>query len=305
MKKQTASEPAVRVAPKKAAASPKRATVLDFGRAGDAGATSHYDDAAYYDQAYRSRRDDVAYYVRLGRLLGGPVLEYGIGTGRIALPLARAGIEVVGVDSSREMLAGLERRLAREPDDIRRRVTRRRGDMREVRLRRRFPLVIAPFNVVQHLYERTDVEAFLARVREHLAPSGRFVFDVLVPHARDLGADPAKRYGAPRFRHPTAGGLVRYGERFDYDAIRQVLLVTMEFEPLDGQRGFAVPLTHRQFFPRELEALLHYNGFGDLVITADFTDGPPELDAQSLVFNCRAVPGRRSRSSRPPGRRTR
>lgn len=279
--------------------------MLDFGHAEDAGATAHYEDAAYYDQAYRSRRDDIAYYVRLGRLLGGPVLEYGIGTGRIALPLARAGIEVVGVDTSKEMLAGLERRLADEPDDVRRRVTRRQGDMREVRLGRRFPLVIAPFNVLQHLYERTDVEAFLARVREHLVPSGRFVFDVLVPHARDLGADPAKRYGAPRFRHPTTGGLVRYGERFDYDAIRQVLLVTMEFEPLDGKRGFAVPLTHRQFFPRELEALLHYNGFGDLAITADFTDGPAELDAESLVFNCRAVAGRRERGTRPPERRVR
>jgi hypothetical protein len=159
--------------------------------------------------------------------------------------------------------------------------------MRRARVKRRFPLVIAPFNALLHLYERDDFERFFARVREHLAPGGRFVFDVLLPHADYLGADPNRRYGAPRFRHPTRG-LVRYGERFEYDAFRQVLLMGLEFEPLDGTPPWQVPLSHRQIFPRELEALLHYNGFGDIVWSGDFTDGPPEPGASSLVVSCAA-----------------
>lgn len=277
-------------------------SVFEVGSASELGATAHYEDAAYYDVAYGKRRDDVAHYERLARLSGGPVLEYGVGTGRVAIPIARAGVAVTGVEASAAMLERCQSTLAVEAREVRARLRLVRGDMRTARLRRRFPLVIAPFNTVQHLYERTDFERFFARVQAHLAPGGRFVFDVLVPHADYLGADPRKRHGHPRFRHPTRG-LVRYGERFDYDDFRQVLRMTLEFEPVDRSPGWAVPLTHRQIFPRELEALLHYNGFTDIQMTADFTDAPADAGADSLVVSCRAAGGRRP--PRAPGVRRR
>jgi SAM-dependent methyltransferase len=263
----------------------------------DVGATLHYDDPDYYDKAYGSRRDDVAYYLRLARLSGGPVLEYGIGTGRVALAIARAGVPVTGVDRSAPMLAALARRLAHEPPEVRRRVRVVPGDMRTTRLRRRFPLVIAAFNTVLHLTSRSDVEAFFARVKSHLAPGGRFVFDFSIPHADYLGADPSRRYGAPRFRHP-ARGVVRYGERFEYDSIRQILRMDLEFSPVDGSPPWVVPLTHRQFFPEEMDALLHYNGFRDRVWSADFTDAPPEPGIDTLVVSSRTAPARGARRAR-------
>ena len=61
------------------------------------GTREHYDDAAYYDHAYKRRRDDVDFYRGTARRLGGPVLELGVGTGRVALELARDGHTVVGV----------------------------------------------------------------------------------------------------------------------------------------------------------------------------------------------------------------
>jgi SAM-dependent methyltransferase len=263
----------------------------------DVGATAHYDDPEYYDQAYGSRRDDVAYYVRLARLAGGPVLEYGAGTGRIALALARAGVDVTAVERSRPMIAAFRRHLSREPAEVRLRVRIVPGDMRHSRLRRRFPLVIAVFNTVLHLTDRQDVESFFASVKRHLAPGGRFVFDFSIPHADYLGADPARRYGAPRFRHP-ARGVVRYAERFEYDSIRQILHMDLEFSPLDGSPPWAVPLTHRQFFPEEMDALLHYNGFGDRIWSADFTDAAPEPGIDTLVVSVGAPPGRRRRHAR-------
>jgi SAM-dependent methyltransferase len=266
----------------------------------DVGAIAHYEDPDYYDVAYRSRHDDVAYYVRLGRLSGGPVLEYGVGTGRIALPLARAGVEVTGVDLSAPMLAHLEKKLEAEPADVRRRVRAVRADMRTARLRRRFPLVIAAFNTVLHLLERRDFEQFLSGVKSHLAPGGQLVFDFSVPHPDYLGADPRRRFGHPRFRHPKRG-LVKYGERFDYDPLRQVLTMKLEFEPVDGSAPWVVPLTHRQFFPLEMESLLHYNGFGDIEWSSDFTDSPADHETDSLVVSCRPVPARAARPSR--GRR--
>jgi SAM-dependent methyltransferase len=255
------------------------------GRAAATGALAHYADPAYYDKTYAKRRTDVEYYVRLAkRARACRVLEYGVGSGRIALELARAGVEVYGVDLSRPMLERLAARLAAEPETVRGRVSVRHGDMRGVRLGKRFPLVIAPFNVVLHLYTRADVERFLSRVREHLAPGGRFVFDWSMPQADDLCLDPNRRYGAPPIRHPTTGQLVRYAERFDYDPLSQVLLIWMEFMPESG-KPWQVPLAHRQFFPQEMCELLHYSGFR-VRLTADFSSRPPKSSTDSLVATC-------------------
>jgi SAM-dependent methyltransferase len=262
--------------------------IKSFGRVGDAGATEHYDDALYYTKTYKERTQDVDYYVKLARRSKGPVLEYGIGNGRVALPIARAGIEVTGIDLSQPMLDSLEAHLQSSPKQVRARVRYRQGDMREVRLRQRFPLVIAPFNCVLHLYDRPDMEAFLARVREHLAPEGRFVFDFSVPHGDDLSRDPEKSFGAPRIKHPTTGELTRYAERFEYDRLRQLLLIKMEFTPEGKSKPWTVPLTHRQYFPREMEAMLHYNGFTNIFFTADFTDDAADQHVDSLVVSCTA-----------------
>ena len=271
-------------------------TIKDFGAAADDGARGHYDDPAYYAKTYKDRRHDVDYYVRLARESKGPVLEYGVGNGRIGLHVARAGIQLHGVDLSRPMLTDFEERLALEPKQVRARVSLAEGDMRTYRLGKRVPLVYAPFNCFLHLYTRADVEAFLARVRAHLAPGGRFVFDFSVPHGEDLSRDPERSFGSPRIRHPTTGELVKYAERFEYDRLRQLLLIWMEFEPEDGGKAWKVPLTHRQYFPREVEALLHYNGFTDIFFTADFTDQPADQWVDSMVVSCRV--GKAKRASR-------
>ena len=68
--------------------------------------------------------------------------------------------------------------------------------------------------------------------REHLAPRGLFVVDLSMPRLEDLARDPSRPFHAPRFRHPTTGVLVKNREHFDYDPARQVLFVSMEFEPV-------------------------------------------------------------------------
>jgi SAM-dependent methyltransferase len=230
------------------------------------------------------------------------VLEYGIGTGRIALPIARAGSLVVGVDRSRAMLGELRARVANEPAEVRRRIRTRYGDMRRVKLGRRFPLVLCPFNAALHLYERQDVDAWLSRVREHIEPRGELVVDISMPTLEDLADPPGTSYDTPSFDHPTYGR-VNYREIFDYDRVRQILFVSMCFtqvsslppgtkprslrnEPL--RKGeIMVPLAHRQFFPREWEALLHYNGFEATDVFGDFDRGPLTQSSDVMVWHAR------------------
>jgi SAM-dependent methyltransferase len=260
----------------------------------EAGSQAHYEDPAYYTATYAHRIDDVAFYVALARRARGPVLEYGVGNGRIALPMARHGVDVVGVDQSRPMLDDVRERLTREPPEVRRRVRLIRGDMRSIRLARRFPLVICTFNTALHLYTRRDVERFLARVRAHLMPKGRFVVDLSMPPLDDLARDPARPHNAPRFRHPTAGVVVKNREHFDYDPVRQVLFVAMEFEPLEEPKmAWMTPLAHRQFFPQEWAALLHYNGFDAERVEGDFHGGPLTKDSDVMVWHATLRPGLR------------
>lgn len=257
----------------------------------EAGTVAHYEDPAYYTKTYKGRVEDVRYYVDLAEHAGGPVLEHGCGNGRITIPMARSGATVVGVDRSAPMLADLRARLREEPDDVSARVTVRRGDMRLFRAGRRFPLVICPFNAFLHLYERADVERFLARTRAHLTRRGELCFDISVPDPAEHARDPARAYFAPRFRYPredgTPGPMIRYSERFDYDRSRQILFVAMEFSPAEGE-PWMTPLAHRQFYPRELEALLHYNGFTITEQYGDFFRSPLASGSHTMVVHCRA-----------------
>ena len=252
------------------------------------GSFAHYADPAYYTKTYASRDADVGYYVTEAIASKGPVLELGAGNGRITLPMARHGVKVWAVDHSRPMLADLRARLADEPPEVAARVTLVEGDIRDVRLSRRFARVFCPFNTALHLYTRDDVERFLATAKRHLAPEGELVVDLSMPLAENLARDPESPYGAPPFRHPTEGK-VRYKELFDFDPSTQVLVVTMQFFPEDKARpAFATPLAHRQFYPGEWETLLHYNGFPGARVYGDFFGGPLTRESDVMVWHARA-----------------
>jgi SAM-dependent methyltransferase len=253
-----------------------------------AGAEAHYQDAAYYTQTYASRIEDVAYYVdaivsgKTGKKLP-TVLETGAGNGRITLPLARHGVQVTAVDWSKPMLDDLADRLSREPKEVQKRVTLVHADIRALATRskgrssllggQRFDRVICPFNTALHLYTRGDAEAYFAGVKQHLKPKGVFIADLSVPLPLDLARDPNEAHRVPNFRYP-GEGMVRYSEYFDYDRARQVLFISLEFEPVkDKTRAFATPVAHRQYHPLEWEALLHYNGFALQTLHGDFQAG--------------------------------
>lgn len=250
----------------------------------EAGATAHFEDPVYYAKTYAKRTHDVAYYVEIGRGRSA-VLEYGIGNGRVAIPLAREGVKVTGIERSVPMIDDLRSRLAREGARVQKRVTIVEGDMRTANVRGRFPLVICPFNAALHLYTRQDVEGWLARVRRHLSPRGELVLDVNMPIMEDLADPPGTTYELPPFVHPTAGR-VRYREVFDYDRVRQIQFCSMCFDPVKGE-SFVTPLAHRVFFPQEMEALLHYNGFEVTALYGDFERGPLKQDSDVMVFHAR------------------
>lgn len=253
------------------------------------GAIAHYEDAAYYDLAYKRRRHDVRFYVELAIRSKGPVLELGAGTGRVALEIARAGITVVAVEPVPAMLERAREKALKLPKRARDNVVFRRGDVRKLRLQQQFPLIIAPFNVFMHLYTRADLERALATVRAHLSPRGRFVFDVSMPDLRAMVRDPGRLYRGPQVKEAHSGRSYAYFEAFDYDVLHQVQLVSMVFQNLEDSDDMrALPLSQRQFFPEELAQLLHYNGFVTEQRWGDFDQSPLQGDSESQIIVARA-----------------
>ena len=257
----------------------------------DAGSREHYADAALYDYEYRRRRADVAFYRELAKRRlkpGDRILELGAGSGRVTVQLARAGFQVVALDASKPMLAKLRSRVAALPKPVAQRITVVEGDLRSFEIAGpKFPLAIAVFNVLEHLYTRVEVDACLRSVAAHLAPSGAFAFDVQLPDLAWLIRDPAKRWARTRFTDPTTGRAMFYSTNHDYDPVGQIALIRLYYEPVDGKGPTKiVKLSQRKFFPAELEALVAHAGLRMVERYGDFAWRPLEANAESQVLVC-------------------
>jgi SAM-dependent methyltransferase len=114
----------------------------------------------------------------LAPLAGGGALEFAIGTGRIAVPLAGRGVRVAGIDLSPDMVAQLRRKTAEIPVEI--------GDMATVRVDGTFSLVYVVFNSITNVTTQEAQVACFANAARHLVPGGCFVVEVGVPGTRPL-----------------------------------------------------------------------------------------------------------------------
>jgi SAM-dependent methyltransferase len=147
---------------------------------------SAYDAIArLYDPWSRSVTEDVGFYVEEARKAApGPVVELGVGTGRIAVPVAADGIRVIGVDSSAGMLEVCRERA--ELAGVAELVDLREGDLREPPVEERVPLVLCPFRSLLHLHSDDERMKALRAAHELLVPGGRLIFDVFTPSEADI-----------------------------------------------------------------------------------------------------------------------
>ena len=214
---------------------------------------SAYDAIArLYDAWSRSVTEDIDFYVGHARDAAGPVVELGVGTGRIAVPTAKAGVRVIGVDSSEGMLAVCRERG--EQEGVAELLDLRVGDLAAPPVTERVALVTAPFRSLLHLSSDDERLRALAAVRELLVPGGRFVFDVFTPSAADIG----ETHGRWIEREPGIW------ERADWDEVERVLrlsvrgangttqmslawLSPVEWRDLLDRAGFEVEACHGWF----------------------------------------------------------
>lgn len=243
--------------------------------------------ADLYDWVYAWKRDDIPFYVEEAQRSGGPVLELGCGTGRVAIPVAQAGIEVVGLDSSAKMLQ-VARRKARALGPISGKLTWARGDMRSLSLTRKFALVIIPYRGFLSLLSVEEQRRCLEGIKAHLLPGGRLVFDIFVPDLHTLTDDTAAPVHSWDVTHPETGHRLVIWDQSRFDNHNQVINVRMIIEELD-RAGEMVRKLYRDFQLRyihryEAQHLLELCGFHVLDLFGDFDHQPLDEASTEMIW---------------------
>jgi SAM-dependent methyltransferase len=224
--------------------------------------------AAIYDPWSRSVTEDVGFYVDEAVRSGGPVVELAVGTGRIAVRIAEAGVRVVGVDQSPGMIA-VAAAFARE-QGVGGLLDLRLGDLRDPPVDERVPLVICPFRSLLHLPTGVEKLAALEAARRLLVPRGRFVFDVFAPSRDDI----EETHGRWIEREP---GIF---ERADWDEAKRTLTLAVR-----GGESAATMQLH-WLSRAEWERLIAAADF-ELEALYGWFDRRPFDGGEDMIFVCR------------------
>jgi SAM-dependent methyltransferase len=242
-----------------------------------------YGEARHYDAMNRDIVADIPFYLEQARRAGGPVLELACGTGRLTIPIAQSGVETVGLDQSASMLDHLRTKAAQAGVEI----PLVEGDCRELELGRKFALIFMAFNSMQHLHDFASLAALFGNVRKHLAPGGRFVFDVFNPSVAILARDGTKRTREREYEDPDGKGTVALEQTMLYDDASQVNRIRWYFSRGD-EKDFRVEDLHlRCFFPEELNLLVRSLGFEIESKLGSFDEKPFASGDAKQVVVCR------------------
>ncbi|HUT04180.1 MAG TPA: class I SAM-dependent methyltransferase [bacterium] len=248
----------------------------------------------YYDlvPGY-AKRADRNFYVDAARLASGKTLELGCGTGRILIPTAQAGCEIVGLDISESMLATCRKNLLEQPDDVQKRVTTVQRDMTNFDLKERFSLITAPFRSFSHLIPVKEQLFCLDCVRRHLLPGGRFSLELFQTHPQRINNPKYLNEveDTPEFELPDGRKLrrtnrvVAFHRPEQYNDVEIIFYVT---HPDGRTERLVQAFRFRYFFRYEVEHLLARCGFEIVDLFGNFDRSPLTDDSPEMIFVAQA-----------------
>jgi SAM-dependent methyltransferase len=217
--------------------------------------------ARLYDDDYGDFSADLELYLPFCERVDGPVLEVMCGTGRVLLPLLRAGHTATGVDISEAMIDIARAKL--EHAQLQSRGHAEVGDVRALALNQRFALAIIAMNSFMHLPTGTEQLAALRSIRKHLQPGGLLIIDLFNPDPHELVADQGLLVHAKSFRSSWGSEVQKWVLRRT-DFAQQTHYVEFMYDEIGPDRLVrrdVIPFTMRWLYQFELQLLLQTAGF--------------------------------------------
>jgi SAM-dependent methyltransferase len=244
--------------------------------------------AHYYDLTHANLTEDIAYILELVGTTAASIIELGCGSGRLLLPLARAGHLITGLDAATAMLARAQARLHAEPTAVQQRVTLLEADMTQFETQPiPFDWAILPYNTFMHL-EPSQMSLALKKIKQSLGENGRLFIDLINPTA--IANTPNDRLLTleSTFTDPENGHIVVQQSSSQLDDDTQTLHITWLYDasPPEGgaiQRTIAQAAYHYRY-PHQLELLLHEAGLRLLSITGDYDNSPYTEESDRLLI---------------------
>ena len=228
--------------------------------------------ARYYEQYFDGVLGDLEFFAGLAAEAGSPVIELGCGNGRVMTAMAASGVDVVGIDRSREMLCRGNRPSR---PTVPGRTSTVLADMRCFHLRCQFTLATIPYRSFQHLLTPADQRQALSCIRDHLQPDGLLAFNLFDPSGL-VAANGWKGEEIPKkdteFIDPATGSVVEVWYSRSYDPATQLMVQDLTYRPagLPGSVWERARLTLRYSQRYEIEHLLELCGFRVAALYGDF-----------------------------------
>jgi SAM-dependent methyltransferase len=244
---------------------------------------SEYDlYATTYDAQFGEGLDDIPFYVEEAKRAEPPVLELACGTGRVLIPVAKAGVPVHGLDSSPAMLDVCRRKVARLSADIQDRIRLTEADMRDFSFDERFGLIYCPFRAFLHLMTTEDQIAALRNIHTHLREEGQFALNFFNPDIAFIAEGAKRGRGVAKigkeFTDPESGNRVIAWATAGHDPVKQLIDTYIIHDEVDTEGSLVQrtykPMRLRWIYRYEFEHLLYRCGFEVEALYGGF-DGRP------------------------------
>lgn len=248
--------------------------------------TRYVDFAEYYDYDH-DIKFDIPFYVDYAHQCQAPILELASGTGRLVIPLVKAGFDIYGVDLSDNMLDICRNSIRQQPFE--QRVHLFLADMAHFNLPRKdFHLAIIALRSFMHLLTKDDQLDCLQSVYHHLQPQGKFIISVIAPDQEKLAQTPSDVFKIRReFDLPNGHHVLRKERLVQHDRVNQVRQFEFRFEEFNAEgrlvRERIVPLKTRYIFRHELQLLLETVGFQITDVFRDYNKNPYDGSGEMIV----------------------
>jgi ubiquinone/menaquinone biosynthesis C-methylase UbiE len=247
--------------------------------------------APFYDLDQRAKKEeDIPFYISRAESLGDPVLEVACGTGRIAIPLAKQGFDVYGLDFSEEMLSVFEKKCKEQPGNIQKRLTAVQADMTHFSFDTLFRLIFIPFRSFQALKSDEEAKKCLASVYRHLDVGGEFIINVFRPMEKFI-----ERWKKGQETQDTTAFLdngefiTRYTILQELDTRHRLMyfdyLYRVNGEEIEADE-YRDSMRLRYYYGDDLRQLLSDTGFA-ITEEMGWYDGRPVEGGQEFIFVCK------------------
>ncbi|AJD92926.1 hypothetical protein JMA_36090 [Jeotgalibacillus malaysiensis] len=248
--------------------------------------SEEYDDPELYDKEYESYLPELPLLIKWASKNPGIIIDLACGTGRVTIPLAKEGFQVMGIDVHKGMLEAAQKKSSSAGIEI----EWLAEDCTDLNIGIKVSLIYTVGNSFQHFLTNEAQDGLLRSVNRHLEDEGMLIFSTRFPGAEELLQPPEEEY----WRSYQDGEFtVDVSTISHYDELEQVQHYTTirkykdRHDEIVNEKRTNISL--RYVYPKEMERLLDLHGFEILNVYEDWKETPVKNESYEMVYVCRKI----------------